>query len=297
MHRVKRIVARTSLITLGLAAAQGIYIRRQFTQVEAPLGAHTGYESWMDNMKRVKRELEHQRDVCANKVMEKVAHIIEAKPSVLPSGITTDKSPSDSPDSDSVGLSLIDRIKMYFSSMRVIHGPRSDDLTPADSESSGKQRRKIKLILLGDSLVCGIGCDRELVLPNVIAKTLSLALQADVQWKAQGINGGTSLQLKSLLPHISEDLRSRSDANEEVLVVVICGLNDWKSVLLRFPFGSGPVQFKKNLDSLLSEIRELSGGACRVYLPALPIVCGDRDPKAMYAALFLATIPYHTCTT
>lgn len=144
---------------------------------------------------------------------------------------------------------------------------------------SDKPRRKIKLLLLGDSLVCGVG-STDLVLPRVMAKTLSVALQADVSWHARGINGGTAEQLLTLVPSLKEDICHSDIQQEELYVVVICGLNDWKTVLTQFPHGSGPIIFKENLSKLLNDIKDLSGGQCRIFLPALPIACVASDPQA-----------------
>ena len=148
-----------------------------------------------------------------------------------------------------------------------------------DLVTSEKSRRKIKLLLIGDSLVCGVG-STDLVLPRVMAKTLSVALQADVSWHAKGINGGTAEQLLALVPSLKEDIRRSDIQQEELYVVVICGLNDWKTVLTQFPHGSGPMNFKENLSKLLKDIKDLSGGHCRIFLPALPITCVASDPRA-----------------
>ena len=122
--------------------------------------------------------------------------------------------------------------------------------------------RKVKLIILGDSLVCGIGCDEGIssssssssgpVLPQIVAKVLSIAMQADVEWSSTGIVGGTVADMRrQLLPAIKRELcdstmipiasSSTSSSshlstpqsqfpNEEVLIVIICGLNDFKQV-------------------------------------------------------------------
>ena len=148
-----------------------------------------------------------------------------------------------------------------------------------DLVTNDKPRRSIKLLLLGDSLVCGVG-STDLVLPRVMAKTLSVALQADVSWHARGINGGTAEQLLALVPNLKEDICRSDVQQEELFVVVICGLNDWKTVLTQFPHGSGPMNFKDNLSRLLNDIKELSGGHCKIFLPALPITCAASDPRA-----------------
>ena len=93
--------------------------------------------------------------------------------------------------------------------------------------------------------------------------------------------GGTSEEIRKMLPQIAGDLApSPSNPKEEVFVIVICGLNDWKSILLNFPFGSGPVTFKANLDVLLAEIKELTGGKCKIFLPALPMNCAEYDSNS-----------------
>ena len=126
--------------------------------------------------------------------------------------------------------------------------------------------RKVKLIILGDSLVCGIGCDEDIststssssgpVLPQIVAKVLSIAMQADVEWSSTGIVGGTVADMRQqLLPIIKRELcdstissssssssssshrttlpsssPESSAVKEEVLIVIICGLNDFKQV-------------------------------------------------------------------
>ena len=38
---------------------------------------------------------------------------------------------------------------------------------------------------------------------------------------------------------------NNDEENTEVIVVIICGLNDWKSMFTEFPQGLGPVGFSK----------------------------------------------------
>ena len=187
-----------------------------------------------------------------------------------------------------------------------------------------KKEKKIKLILLGDSLVCGVGCDDSNngnltkttsikstsssssqslslsgpVLPQIVAKVLSVAMRADVEWSSIGIVGGTVAELRSvLLPQIRQQITSVSptdslsipslrminnvDKDTEVFVVIICGLNDFKQITDHFPFNSGPAAFKEELGKLVEDIRllgqELSMNF-QVFLPAIPIVVGRGDP-------------------
>lgn len=147
-----------------------------------------------------------------------------------------------------------------------------------------RPRRKLKLMLLGDSLVCGLGCDNDdegPVMPYIIAKCMSLQYEADVSWNSYGLNAATVAMLRTLLPKVQEGYNSRKD-DEEVILLIICGLNDWKTLLEKFPHGSGPIGFRKNLQTLLGELRVFLGQKCRVFLAGVPISCTALDPKARY---------------
>ena len=114
-------------------------------------------------------------------------------------------------------------------------------------------RRKIKLVILGDSLAFGIGCDEPKsgpILPKFLARVISTALNADVDWISDGKVGGTVSDIRnSVLPAIKsmliEDKKNydgdipNNQTTTELIVIVICGLNDWKEMLEKFPFGFG----------------------------------------------------------
>ena len=159
-----------------------------------------------------------------------------------------------------------------------------------NNESTSTPKKRIKLLLLGDSLVAGIGCETDThILPVVLAKALSLSLGADVEWKMASIVGGTVAELRSeLLPAIKSDflnvnIDSNRDSVEEVIVVVICGLNDFKHMVYNFPLAGGPVSFSQNLKELIVDLRQdLNGIPCRVFLPSLPISICFRDPKFLF---------------
>ena len=60
---------------------------------------------------------------------------------------------------------------------------------PTTATATTNNRKRIKLLILGDSLACGVGCDTNdevPVLVHVIAKTLNIALGVDVEWKIAG---------------------------------------------------------------------------------------------------------------
>lgn len=84
------------------------------------------------------------------------------------------------------------------------------------------------------------------------------------------------------LPIITEEINKIDNSNTELVIVLICGLNDWKTILTEFPRGSGPVSFYDRLKALISDINTIAGDRpVRVYLPALPLVCGASDPNCI----------------
>lgn len=132
----------------------------------------------------------------------------------------------------------------------------------------------------------GVGCDQgdkptSPVLPTILAKVLSIALRADVEWKAEGVIGGTVSDLrKVVVPMMKQSFLAAKDGEQdtEYIVVVICGLNDWKCMIENFPYGAGPAGFHQELAGLISDITEGMKNKCRVFLPALPSSCGESDP-------------------
>lgn len=190
---------------------------------------------------------------------------------------------------------------------------------PVDAEHDGSippvsiLRRRIKLVILGDSLVFGVGCDQPQsipILPQFLAKVISSALNADVDWISDGKVGGTVSSIRSaVLPAIRSKLLGNFHAEEkereiilcqgeadalplqqkatELIVIVICGLNDWKETFESFPFGFGPVGFKDNLGKLVDEIKDIGQQIklpCKVFLPSLPLTCTLSDPQCSFRA-------------
>lgn len=148
-------------------------------------------------------------------------------------------------------------------------------------------KKRLKLLILGDSLVRGVGCDDghdgSPVFPSVLAKVLSMALRMDVEWRAEGLIGGTVADIRGkYIPIVAEEFKLDESSASEFIVILICGLNDWKSILTNFPLGSGPAAFRLELASLISDIKDLAGSKpCKVFLPALPLNCGAQDPNCI----------------
>ena len=152
-----------------------------------------------------------------------------------------------------------------------------------NSNSSGP--RRIKLLVLGDSLAVGIGCDEAHsgpVFPRVLAKILNKCLKADVAWHSVGVSGATVTEMRTLVPSLrSGFLKPAGEGNNPagqgdlVICVIICGLNDWKAFFEKY--GQGPAGFRSELAALSAELAEL--GATDIFLPALPSMLLDSDPK------------------
>jgi hypothetical protein len=193
--------------------------------------------------------------------------------------------------------------------------------TPSDAPP----RKKIRLIILGDSLVCGVGCEdgnvhraaaspaapsiTGHVLPQIVARVLSLAMRADVEWCSAGLVGGTVADVRTtLLPEMRQKLtvtavaaaaaaataapatgKSASPSTpEEVVLVVICGLNDFKQIAIDFPYTTGPAAFKSELKHMLTDIDAVGRDLnlqFKVFLPAIPFVCGRGDTSSPLMAL------------
>ena len=54
--------------------------------------------------------------------------------------------------------------------------------TEGDDQASGPSRRRKTVLIIGDSLVVGIGCKYEAVMPKALCDSLAEHLQADISW-------------------------------------------------------------------------------------------------------------------
>lgn len=64
---------------------------------------------------------------------------------------------------------------------------QSDDVSRAAPTGSKDTKR---VIIIGDSLVVGIGCKESPVMPVALCRQLASLLKVDVQWRALGVDGG-----------------------------------------------------------------------------------------------------------
>ena len=247
-----------------------------------PTGPHNGLERWVC---KIKETLKDERDEIVVKasamiltIQEKLSDCIESNADKL------------NQKTNLLKEKIINKFAIPFGKAKV--------------------NKKVKLIVVGDSLVCGVGCDNDPnrsssskspVLPVVLARVLSMAMRADVEWISQGQVGATVADVRNIIiPEIKQKLQNSievsnvndinnrtNNTNTEVYVVVICGLNDWKTLLENFPFGNGPVYYRNELASLISDIRQigtdLSIEKFKIFLPSIPIECGSNDPTCSLA--------------
>jgi len=195
------------------------------------------------------------------------------------------------------GIPRIKRLMEKIKLRKLFENQIGDEKAKKPDVTVSIVRRKIKLLVLGDSLASGVGCNSIPVLPQFLAKAISHSLDADVEWISDGKIGATVRSIRNgVLPNIKKSMLSNF-SNErctpvtaeypasELVVVIICGLNDWREMLENFPFGLGPESFRKDLNKLIDEVKEigtLTNSSCKVYLPGLPLICTTSDPMCSF---------------
>lgn len=167
----------------------------------------------------------------------------------------------------------------------------SQQLLAATTTTTRKNMHTQKIIVIGDSLACGVGCvnrwdkhqqqqqhsgekeeeDDGPVLPRIFAHTLAQRWQCNVQWRSAGVVGGCVEDIRrECMDVIRQEVQSGTPPD---VVVVICGMNDMK-LLMTHPWtrAMSAYSFRKNLLQFCEEIRQEAPMA-QVVLPALPISC------------------------
>ena len=149
-----------------------------------------------------------------------------------------------------------------------------------NSASPSKRPPEVALLILGDSLVTGVGCDMHEAggtegpsMPKRLAESLAQQLRRDVSWKAVGQTGATVAQIRE---HCVPQLREHVNLGKRVdAVLFFCGVNDFKR-LLNPQSGASASNFKQELEQTVWEIREILGPECYIAFPQLPIEAVDR---------------------
>jgi lysophospholipase L1-like esterase len=163
--------------------------------------------------------------------------------------------------------------------------PRARELSAASAETEVSRPPALRVLILGDSLVSGVGSDIERAppLPERLAQVLAERLGRPVSWKAVGITGADVATLReAVLPAAKADAIVEPPA----VVVLLCGLNDFKRLLR----GRTPAAFREELRGFLSDLRALAGPNALLVLPGLPIHATQRFPTPLHQlACLLAT--------
>jgi len=300
---VHRVLLPIGVGTFGLAVYQGAKLRHEYRQranLEAPVGPQFGFERWVERIKGLKDEMPTLPEVKEDLQlfrhrMRKLREVVEIQ-KALPNSVVSVFSYDGQREEEQ---KRIEDLKLRLTA-------NGTNLPLEHSPVSGP----IQLVVLGDSLVAGVGC-KELsaspILPKVMASILSWAVKTDVRWASAGKIGATVKDLRSsVLPALKErlmielDNSNNSDINKgEVLFVVICGLNDWRSLLERPWRGLGLLGFRRELQLLCDELSAIAaskGRRCRILLPRLPLTCLGSDPDCCLTVFPLVHVVSLLCS-
>lgn len=137
--------------------------------------------------------------------------------------------------------------------------------------------RSLRVLVLGDSLVSGVGGLPHLSpgLPASFGAALAERLAATVTWKAAGLTGADVAEIRAaLLPQLRRDVAAHE--TPPACVVLLCGLNDFKHAHV-----ATTAAFRQALRDLCADIRALVGPQTLLVLPALPIEGAARFPAPL----------------
>ena len=98
------------------------------------------------------------------------------------------------------------------------HRPGDAQEGSASIAAGAARRRTRNVLIIGDSLVVGIGCKDRMVLPQGICRQISDLLQVDISWRAVGVNGGDVRTIKQeVLETVKRFQRERELRYQEYL--------------------------------------------------------------------------------
>ncbi|CEM01818.1 unnamed protein product [Vitrella brassicaformis CCMP3155] len=278
---LRRWSVRGAVAFVGLGVAQGYWLRKTYRGLPAPLGPTEGRETWESEP-------------------------VPPLPEVPSDAATTTPSPSSPPPAPphhwtaSISTKIDQALHRWQwregTSASAPHhehahavvgqwhraGGHAHDGAGRVGVGAGKKR----ILFVGDSLVTGVGCEPERregpMLPRAVSRFLAHRLKTEVEWKALGYIGGDTKALhRNLVPKIQAEV-----AQERVdIVVLICGLNDFKKIITDF---RGAKAFRDDLGDLVRAVRQTVGDECEIFLPFLPVeFCGAFRVKPLYYFIML----------
>lgn len=164
--------------------------------------------------------------------------------------------------------------------------------------------RRLRLLVLGDSLVTGVGGDvgGPPRLPAALATELADRLGATVSWAALGLTGaGVDKMRAALVPRLTADVQEQCvgrttgrtrlapppsrpsltrpgpalpspRSGPPSVVFLMCGVNDLKFA----PLGATASAFRAKLAQLLADVRRAVGPDALICVPGLPVGAAQR---------------------
>ena len=147
--------------------------------------------------------------------------------------------------------------------------PAPDDdnwgLTASASSRSGvEENSEVRLALVGDSPVEGVGCaSHEAALAGQTARALAARLEAPVQWRALGRRGLTAAGVEAEMVPLLREFAGEAGRGAVDIVVVSAGVNNVLGL-------TSAARFQRELDGLLAGVRAAAGGSCLVLVLGLP---------------------------
>eukprot|EP00388_Colpodella_angusta_P023490 GDKJ01060332.1.p1 GENE.GDKJ01060332.1~~GDKJ01060332.1.p1 ORF type:complete len:315 (+),score=41.01 GDKJ01060332.1:126-1070(+) len=143
-------------------------------------------------------------------------------------------------------------------------------LSSADFILNDKDTRR--LVVIGDSMVMGIGMEPEILkadgpaLSQNLASQLASSFGRKYEYQSVGYNGADLIIMNdNVIPELKRLFSNATKPNE---LVCMCGLNDAKDVLT---FQSNLLQFQAKFRQLLIDIRAIVGPDCHIVVPSYPV--------------------------
>ena len=162
---------------------------------------------------------------------------------------------------------------------------KTSEMSDDDGDRSGRKRRPLRrVVVVGDSLVTGVGCRMDRcdgpTLPRRLGEALADAIGADVEWVAVGAKGADLAAIRrDVIPSLGSRRRRRDDDDERRssssssssridAVVLMCGVNDFKHALTG---RQSPAAFHADLIRCVDDIKRALGDDVWVILPGMPM--------------------------
>jgi hypothetical protein len=170
---IKKWSFRGSCVVLGTAIYQGIQARDEYRtnkRLLPPAGPISGVIEWTENIIHVK--------------IKTIAETIKNKKDALVTEFSLEELNLKKRIEDSLNelRQKAAEARITFSKESILRKLKE----PAVNSKPKNKRKKIKLLLIGDSLACGVGCESVdnsgPAFPNMLGKVLSIGLQCEIEW-------------------------------------------------------------------------------------------------------------------